>query len=256
MSSHIVLTTLEDGVGRVTLNRPDAMNAITVALGQELEVALRDLADDARVIVIRGAGGTFSVGGDFHELERLRGEGVDAMAELFDAFGRACALIAELPVPVVAVVEGYAMAGGFELMQAADLAVVRADARLADNHANFGQVPGGGSTQRLPRLVGRQRALGLILSGERLSGEDAAAWGLAYRAFAPEDFEAGVEALIARLAGHDPTALARAKGLVHAGLERPLAEGLALERDGVLAHLTGAGAADGIAAFRDTRRTT
>ncbi len=253
MSSQLVLTEVRGDVACVTLNRPEAMNAITVDLGEALTAALAAGAERADVVVVRGAGGHFCVGGDFDELERLRRQGRDAMAALFDAFREACASIATLPVPVVAAVEGYAMAGGFELMQACDIALVRTDARLADNHANFAQVPGGGSTQRLPRLVGRQRALGLILSGERLSGTEAVAWGLAYRAFAPADFDAGVAGFAARLAGHDRAALARTKALIHAGLERPLADGLRLERDGVLDHLSGAGAAAGIASFHDTR---
>ena len=248
-----VSATLDGAVGRIVLDRPEAMNAITVELGRQLEQALRDLASTATVIVIRGAGGNFSVGGDFHELERLRAGGPAALRPLFENFGRACAAIAELPVPVVAVVEGYAMAGGFELMQASDIALVRADAKLADNHANFGQVPGGGSSQRLPRLVGRQRALGHILSGERLSGAQAAEWGLAYRSFAPEDFEQGVAAFTERLAGKDRTALGKIKKLVYDGLRLPLADGLDLELATVVEHVGGASAGAGIATFTQSK---
>jgi enoyl-CoA hydratase/carnithine racemase len=244
-----VLTVIDGRIAHVTLNRPEAMNAITVALARALDQALSRAAEEADVIVIRGAGGNFCVGGDFKELERLRAEGPAAMAELFDAFGRACALIAELPVPVVSAVEGYATAGGFELMQASDIVIVRDDAKIADNHSNFGQVPGGGSSQRLPRLVGRQRALGHILTGDRLSGADAAAWGLAYRSVRADRFDAAVRQLAEQLAGKSRAALARTKRLVHEGLRRPLAEGLALERHEVLAHLGGSAAAAGIEAF-------
>jgi enoyl-CoA hydratase/carnithine racemase len=247
--STTVLTRIAGPVAHITLNRPEAYNAITTELAQSLESSLRTLADEVDVIVIRGAGGNFSVGGDFKELERLRADGEAAMRELFESFGRACGAIAELDVPVIAAVEGYAMAGGFELMQASDIALVRDDARLGDNHSNFGQVPGGGGSQRLPRLVGRQRALGLILSGERLTGAEAAAWGLAYRALAADAFEAGVDDLAERLAGKSREALARSKRLVHAGLERGLAEGLELELATVLEHLAGTAASDGISRF-------
>ncbi len=81
------------------------------------------------------------------------------------------------------------MAGGFELMQAADIVLVSDDARIADNHIKFGMIPGGGSTQRLPRLIGRQQAMGLLLSGDRLSGADAVRLGLAYRSFPQADFD-------------------------------------------------------------------
>lgn len=247
-----VLVSEADGVGRITLNRPEARNAITTELAAALRDALADLATRARVIVIDGAGGHFCVGGDFHALEAIR-EDPAALRELFETFHAACALIGELPVPVIAAVEGDAMAGGFELMLASDIAVVREDARLADNHANFAMVPGGGSTQRLPRLIGRQRALGVLLSGERLTGRQAADWGLAYRCEPEAAFRPAVDALAARIAGHDAAALATAKRLVREGLERPLAEGIGLELAAVLDHLQGATAAGGIASFTTTR---
>lgn len=248
-----VLTAIDGRAGWITLNRPEAMNAITIELAVALEDALARLAEQVDVIVIRGAGGNFSVGGDFKELERLRAEGPGAMAELFESFGRGLALMAELPVPVVAAVEGYALAGGFELMQAADIAIVAEEARIADHHSNFGQIPGGGSSQRLPRLVGRQRALAHILTGDRLSGAEAVAWGLAYRAVPAAGLDAAARELAESLAGKGRETLARIKRLVYQGLELPLAEGLARERAEVLAHLTGDSGAEGIAAFTNRR---
>jgi enoyl-CoA hydratase/carnithine racemase len=244
-----VTTRAADGVGWLTLSRPKAYNAITVELARALERALVELAEEVNVIVIRGEGGNFSVGGDFKEVERLRAQGKGAMRELFEAFGRACGVIARLPVAVIAAVEGYAMAGGFELMQACDLAIVSEDARIGDNHSNFGQIPGGGSSQRLPRLVGRQRALGIILTGDHLSGTDAVRIGLAYRAEPAESFEAAVGDLAARLAAKSRDALARSKRLVYEGLELPLGEGLALEVETVLEHLGETSAGAGIDRF-------
>jgi len=126
-----------------------ARNAITVALAARLGDALRAAAAWAQVIIIRGAGGHFCAGGDFHEVSRLRAEGPEAFRALFETFGAACEQLGEL-VPVVAAAEGYAMAGGFELIQACDIAIARDDAVLADNHLNFGMIPGGGGSQRLP----------------------------------------------------------------------------------------------------------
>lgn len=254
----VVDTAVDGAVGRITLNRPEAMNAITVALGEQLETALRELAPKVRVIVMRGAGGNFSVGGDFHELQRLRAQGREAMSELFANFGRACSAIAELDVPVIAAVEGYAMAGGFELMQAADIALVHAKAKLADTHSNHGMVPGGGSTQRLPRLVGRQRALGHILTGDRLSADEAVTWGLAYRAFPDDTFDTDVNAFAQTLAAKDPVALRRSKQLVYAGLQLPLKDGLSLEHRTVLDHLSEDQSGTGIDEFtnKDQRRST
>lgn len=249
VTANAVLSYRYGAVGHVVLNRPDAMNAVTIELGKQLEHALADLAGQVNVIMVRGSGGNFSVGGDFHEVERLRADGAEAIEPLFLHFGRACDLIAQLPVPVVAAVEGYAMAGGFELMQACDIALVRSDAKLADNHSNFGQVPGGGGSQRLPRLVGRQRTLGHILSGERLSGAEAAAWGLAYRSLPPDEFENGVAAFAERLAGKDRDAIAKTKQLVYEGLRVPLGDGLVLERSAVVEHITGESAGTRVEEF-------
>ncbi|HEX3899293.1 MAG TPA: enoyl-CoA hydratase/isomerase family protein [Mycobacteriales bacterium] len=247
-----IVVARDGAIGRIVLNRPEAMNAITVELGAQLHDALVELGADTSisVITIRGAGGNFSVGGDFHEVQRLRADGTAALAPLFDNFGRACEAIAGVAVPVVGLVEGYAMAGGFELALACDIALVREDAKLADNHTNFGQIPGGGSTQRLSRLVGRQRALGLILSGERLSGAQAAEWGLAYRSFAAADFETETVSLVERLAGKNRAAASLIKRLVYDGCEMPLASGLAAERAAVVEFINGDAGAAGIEAFK------
>ncbi|WP_433567204.1 enoyl-CoA hydratase/isomerase family protein [Nocardia sp. CA-151230] len=247
--SDVVLVEVADDVATLTLNRPDRMNAITVELGARLHVSLIEAAARAKAIVIRGSGGNFCAGGDFHELERLREEGRDAMAPLFANFRAACDAIAELPVPVICAVEGYATAGGFELAQAADIVLVHENAVLADIHSRYGQVPGGGSTQRLPRLVGRQRALAHILTGDRLTADDAVSWGLAYRKYRATEFDAEVQSFARQLAAKDPAALAKSKQLVNRGSGIPLAEGLSLEFETVLDHLAGRSAANGIGSF-------
>lgn len=246
----VILTSIDDkGVGRIILNRPHAMNAVTVELAQELHRALMDIAPRARVIVLSGSNGNFSVGGDFHELERLRAQGVDAMAELFDSFRAACKEIERLPIPVIAAVEGYAMAGGFELMQASDFAVVHENCKLADTHTNHGQIPGGGGSQLLPRLVGRQCASAHILTGDRLTAQDAVSWGLAYKSFSTADFEDQVTALACKLASKNPAALAKSKRLIRDGLTMTFDEGLEMERTMVLNHLASGDAGQGIEAF-------
>lgn len=247
----VVETAVDGGVGRIFLNRPEQMNAITIELGRELEEAIRTLGTrtDVSVVLVRGRGGNFCVGGDFGEVERLRASGPAALQPLFDNFGAACAAISEVDAPVVAVVEGYAMAGGFEFMQAADIVLVRHDAKIADNHSNFGQLPGGGGSQRLPRLVGRQRALGHILSGDRLSGRDAITWGIAYRGFEPEEFDSGVEDFVARLVEKRRDSLVGIKRLVGAGSTMSMSDGLALERDAVVAHIAGEAGGSGVSSF-------
>jgi enoyl-CoA hydratase/carnithine racemase len=231
---------IADGVGRITLNRPEHMNAVTTELAGQLEDALRQLSGDpaVNVIVIRGAGKNFCAGGDVAEVERLRSAGSASLRTLFDAFRRACDVIARIDVPVIAAVEGVAMAGGFELMQAADIVIVSEDAKIADNHINFGMIPGGGSTQRLPRRVGYQLALGLLLAGDRLSGLDAVRLGLAYRSFAAQDFEEGVNHFLAQLASRDRAAVTTIKNLVGGAGQQSLSQGLDDEIDAVVAHIT------------------
>lgn len=246
-----VLRDISDGVGWITLNRPQHMNAITVGLARELEAAIREVgaAPAVNVVVIRGAGGNFCAGGDFDEVERLRAEGQEALRRLFTAFRRACDAIAAVEVPVLAAVEGVAMAGGFELMQAADIVLVSEAARIADSHINFGMVPGGGSTQRLPRLVGRQLALGLLLSGDRLTGADARRLGLAYRSFAPAEFDSGVRQFATTLATRQRAAVVMIKRLVYSGQRASQAAGLDDEIGAVVEHLSGEVGERGIAAF-------
>ena len=253
MTDQPVLLWYEDrGGGRVahlTLNRPRARNAITLALANGLRSGLTEAAENADVILVRGAEGNFSTGGDFGEVARLREQGADALRPLFETFIGACELIAELPVPVVAAVEGYAMAGGFELVQSVDIAIVRTDAVLADNHANFGMIPGGGGSQRLPRILGVPRAMGHILLGDRMTGAEAADWGLVYRAVPPERFDDAVAEVLANLVGKDSGSLARIKHLVRAGLRGSLTDGLASEVESTLAHLGGEQAGAGIGRF-------
>jgi enoyl-CoA hydratase/carnithine racemase len=193
-------TRIDGGVAYVTLDRPGKMNAISLALVDDLQSALQKTGSDpaVAVIVINGAGGNFCAGGDVEEVERLCAKGADQLRTLFESFRQVCATIAAIDVPVIAAVEGVAMAGGFELMQAADIALVRADAKIADSHINFGMIPGGGSSQRLPRLVGRQIAMALLLSGDQLTGLEAVRLGLAYRSYPPTEFDNGVSTFAQR----------------------------------------------------------
>lgn len=251
MSDEPVLLDIEERAGgrvaRVLLNRPQARNAITVPLARALHEALAEGAERADVIVVRGAGDHFCAGGDFHEVARLREGGPEALRPLFETFVGACELIAELPVPVVAAVEGYAMAGGFELIASVDIAVVREDAVLADNHANFGMIPGGGGSQRLPRIVGTPRALGHIMLGDRLTGAQAVEWGLAYRVADPDELDTTVDGVVDNLLNKDSDALARIKELVR--LRGSLTDGLLAETERTLAHLAGKRATAGIGRF-------
>lgn len=248
-----VLSEIDGTIGRITLNRPDRMNAISVQLAGELDAALTSLGQrqDINVIVIRGAGGNFCAGGDFEEVQRLRAEGSAELRELFTAFKTACDAIARAQVPVVAAVEGVAMAGGFELIQAADIVVVSDGARIADNHINFGMIPGGGSTARLPRILGRQQALALLLSGDKISGTRAVELGLAYQAYPAGEFDESVERFLDRLSRRDRSAITSIKRLVTEGLDQDFDSANAAETDAVVWRIGGLAGQAGVDAFKE-----
>jgi len=247
----VVATRIEGTVGHVLLNRPQAMNAVNLDLAEQLEAALLELGanDGVHVIAVRGAGGHFCAGGDYREVQRLTTEGPEALTRLFTAFRAALDAIDRIDVPVVAVVEGNAMAGGFEFLQAADIVLARDDARLCDNHVNHAQVPGGGGSQSLPRVLGRQAALEHLLGGERLSGADARALGLVQHAWPAEEFEDRVTEFLTRLATRDNHAVRRIKRLVVDGLAGTFEDGLDLELTTVVDHITGAASVDYAHAF-------
>lgn len=234
---------VDAGVATVVLDRPDRLNAITTAMARELAGAITELGGhpEVRVVVIKGAGENFCAGGDFDEVERLRAEGAAGLNELFSAFRAACDAIAAAEAPVVAAVRGVAAAGGFELMQAADIVLVSNDARIADSHVKFGMIPGGGSTARLPRIVGTQQALGVLLSGDQLSGREAVELGLAYRSFPVDEFNAEVDRFVQKLATRQRESVVTIKRLVRSGAERPLHEALDAEQTAVVEHIIAGG---------------
>lgn len=250
-----VVVTCDGGVATVVLDRPDKLNAVTVSLCEQLESVLLELAarEDVGVVVVRGAGGNFSAGGDFDELHALRRAGPRALARLFDAFGRALSVIPTMRQPVIAAVEGVATAGGFELMQACDMVLIRQDARVSDTHIRFGLIPGGGSTQRLPRLIGRQQALWHLLSGETLGAEDVLRLGLANRVIPSDTFDAEVRAFATVLAGRNRQAVAQIKALVTRSLEESLPLDLAAERAAVVELVSGPAGEAAFAAFAERR---
>lgn len=243
---------VEGQVGHILLDRPEARNALDYRTVEELEEALRRLEDAARVIVVRGAGGNFCAGADLKYVSDNRRD-EPTMRKLIQQINRAFNRAESSSVPVVAAVEGYALAGGFELLQACDVVVVAEDAVLGDQHANFGLIPGGGGSQRLPRLVGRQRALGLLLSGEWISGRQAAEWGLAYRAVPAGELESEALMLAGRLAERSKKGLEVMKRLVMQGVEEPLANAIEMEIEGFLGYIGDDDPGEGLRAFQERR---
>lgn len=213
------------------MQRPERMNALDgptlLALNQALMACRQD--DDIRVIVIRGSGRAFCAGNDLKWL--ASGVLADRAAHMRhqDLMQETFGLIESGPQIVIASVNGFAVAGGFELALACDLIVADEDAPMGDEHMKRNLLPSG-SSQRLPRKIGLQRAMYYLVSGRRMTGREAAAMGLAALALPGAELEAGTLALAQEIGAADPLALASMKQMARRSMELPLAEGLQYER--------------------------
>lgn len=246
----------DDKVATIRLNRPDALNALSPDLLREFAHATDEIAKDTTIkaLVIRGEGRGFCAGADLLFFDQALNDLSLLPRYIQDLNNTLCGL-EELPVPTVAVVHGYALAGGMELMMACDMAIVADDARIGDQHANFGLIPGGGSTQRLPRRVGMPRAMELLTTGRWLSGPEAVEWGLALRSVSSEAIDDELEALLAGLRPKSRTGLALMKSLARASQDVPLRDGVALE-SATFSRLFGTSPhpREGITAFKEKRQ--
>jgi enoyl-CoA hydratase len=247
---------VDNQIATLRLNRPDALNALSRELLSEFTHAVASVERDESIkaLVVRGAGRGFCAGADLLFFDRV----FDDLSQLPDyvrALNDAFFALESLPIPTIAVVHGYALAGGMELMMACDMAIVADDARIGDQHANFGLIPGGGSTQRLPRRVGMPRAMELLTTGRWLSGSEAVEWGLALRSASAESLEDELETLLTGLRPKSRTGLELMKSLAKSSQDVPLRDGIALE-GATFTHLfaTSPHPREGITAFKEKRQ--
>ena len=246
----------ENGVAVIRLNRPDAMNALNPELISELSDALTVVGQDQgiKALVIRGEGRAFCAGVDLLYFETVFAQPV-LIPPFLQKMNDCLMQIESLPVPVIAVVHGFALAGGLELMMACDMALVAEDARIGDQHVNFGLIPGGGATQRLPRRVGMQRAMELLTTGRWLSGSEAVEWGLALRAVPVQDLDRELETLLGPLRIKSRPGLGWIKSVAMRGRDLSLRDGIALETMAFAQYVaTSSHPAEGIQAFKDKRQ--
>lgn len=243
------------GFARVTLNRPDRLNAISPELLQDLDRACDAVEADAavRVVTLTAAGRTFCAGADLRAVRELSPD-PQRWGAFMGLWHRVFDRIEALPLPVIAGVHGLALAGGLELLLVADLVVADEGARLGDQHANFGLVAGGGGSQRLPRLIGARRAKELMLLGGWLSAAEALAWGMVNRIVPAGTVAKAVEEMAGTLAAGSGSANRTVKTLVNRAFDTDLAEGLELERRLVAQHMRSADAAEGLRAFAEKRK--
>jgi 2-(1,2-epoxy-1,2-dihydrophenyl)acetyl-CoA isomerase len=248
-----------NGVGTVTLNRPDKLNAIDGVMGRELPQALRELANDkaVRVIVVTGAGRAFCAGGDIEYLRRLVETQDLAAGEALVEGGRHVALaIREGTKPVIASVNGAAAGGGANLALACDLRIASDRATIGQTFSRIGLVPDWGGTYFLPRLVGPAKALELMYSGAMVPAAEALRIGLFNRVVPQDDLARETAALATGLAAQAPKALALVKAAIYASGDHSLQEMLDIELANQLACFQSGDAQEGLRAFLDKRTPT
>ena len=248
---------VRDEAAWFTLNRPEAMNSLTEKVMTELDDALHRAEQDqaARTFVITGAGRAFCAGADLKDMQSKAAD--DFAATQRAAMDRIALVLDHLestPLPTIAAVNGLALAGGLELVLCCDLVIAAESARFGDAHANFGLLPGGGSSIRLPRLIGVARAKYMLYTGEFLPAAELHAAGLVNRVVPDAELHASVAQLTASLANKSPLGLRHMKQLVALGQELSLEQGLAAERDAFIAYSDSHDMREGLAAFREKRR--
>jgi 2-(1,2-epoxy-1,2-dihydrophenyl)acetyl-CoA isomerase len=219
-----------DGIARITLNRPDRLNSFTRAMHAELRDALGKLGD-ARVVVLTGAGRGFCAGQDLNDRAVAPGEAVDLGETVEASWNPLIRTLTALPQPVIARVNGVAAGAGANIALACDLVIAAKSAKFIQSFSALGLIPDSGGSWHLPRLVGRARALGLALTGEPLSADKAAEWGLIWKAVDDEALDAEVDAMAAKLASLPPLGLAAIKQIISTSWSRSLDEELDLQRD-------------------------
>ncbi len=217
-----------DGVALLTLNRPQAMNALSRELLDELARAIDALAADpgVRVLILTGAGRAFCAGLDLKELGSGR---TDIGKTTVTSRGDPVGALARCRKPVIGAINGAAVTGGFELALACDVLLASTDARFADTHARVGLASGWGLSQKLSRAVGIYRAREISLGGRWVSAEQAAAWGFVNRVVAPGELLSAARALAADMLLAQPGMLERYKSIIDDGFALSFGQAMALE---------------------------
>jgi enoyl-CoA hydratase/carnithine racemase len=257
MSAQLIDRARTGDVAWLTLNNPGSMNALSVAMLEQLADAVRDLRQDGsvRCVVITGAGKAFCAGGDLlgfqadlaepttdRFLDRLR-----FAQDVFDA-------IECLPMPVIAAVNGYAIAGGLELLLCCDMVIAAESARIGDGHARYGIIPAGGSSARLPRKIAANRANYMLLSAELMPARTLELWGLINLVVADGELLDAAAGLARSIAQHSPLGLKLIKGLLHSSVEIGAEAAARAEITAFEQYATSRDLAEGLRAFVDKRK--
>ena len=256
MVLNTILFEKRDRIAYLTLNRPKALNGISFEMMDEINQALADVHDDPEIkaLVITGGGRAFCVGADINVLAGAL-DNPGQMRHFLEAINQMFFNIEALPVPVIAVVNGLARAGGFELLLSCDLAIAAEDAQIGDNHTQFGVMPGGGATQRAQRKIGIQRALELIFTSRWLTGKEAADYGIVLRSAPAEMLSDSLEEILVYLREKSRDSLGFVKRAVVQGAHLPLQDAVNLEIRYFLEYLdTSPDPKEGFTAYQEKRK--
>ncbi len=227
MSEPVVVTDIQDGIATITINRPEALNALNSAVLDGIRAAVEGVVGKAGAILLTGAGQkAFVAGADIAEM-------VDYGPEEAEAFSRrgqqAFQTLAHFPGPTVAAINGFALGGGLELAMACDVLIASETAKLGLPEATLGVVPGFGGTQRLPRRIGTGKAKQLMFTGQMVDAAEAHRIGLVDEVTSPDALEATCSKMLTKALRNGPLAIQHIKRLVDDGIDMPLDEGLSME---------------------------
>ena len=254
MTEAILLIDEADGVATLTLNRPGVMNAFNFEMLRAMTACVDDMRRrvDIRVLIITGAGErAFSAGADLKERRDMDDARVrDYLFTLRNLYTR----IEHLNKPVIAAINGIALGGGTELSLACDLRLAAEGAVMGLPETRLAIIPGGGGTQRLPRLVGPGKAKELIFTGRRIPAAEALAIGLVNRVCSSQELLGACREMAAQICQTGPIAIEQAKFAINHGLEVDLATGLAIEANAYAVTIPTADRLEGLAAFREKRK--
>jgi 2-(1,2-epoxy-1,2-dihydrophenyl)acetyl-CoA isomerase len=255
MAYQNILFDVQGGIARLTLNRPEKLNSFNTDMHAEVRDALsRVIKDGARVLVLTGAGRGFCAGQDLGDRTVAPGGARADLGESIERNYKPLILgLRDLPMPVIAAVNGVAAGAGANIALACDLVVAAKSASFVQAFCRLGLVPDSGGTWFLPRLVGNARALGLALLGDKLSAEQAAQWGLIWRCVEDGELTSVVDQLAKRLAAAPTLGLAGTKQAIYGAWSRTLEQQLDLERDLQRELGYSADYVEGVAAFTQKR---
>lgn len=245
----------KDGVARITLNRPETLNALSPDLLSEIEAAFADIERDEgiKAVVIAAKGRAFCAGADLKAIKEILPSPPKA-EEFIRLVHRVFNSIERSAKPVICAVHGMALAGGLELVNACDIVIASEEARLGDQHINFGLIPGGGDSQRLPRMIGLKKAKELLLTGDWLSAAEAERIGLVNKVVPADKLEEAVNEMVDKVTKNkSPLAAKHLKSLINDGMQADLYSALELEIQTTLNHFKFYDPQEGIRAFEERR---